>query len=979
MFQAALIKPWICPRCVQRQSQRFLRTRPVREPGNIQSLDAKSRSHTSKPLLRIKRVPSRSESNADTPAQDAAAPEDGILIRRLEGHSEVPFSIFRNRSRRQLYEQKLPGREAQGIRVRKLKSSSEPSESQTRAFYRSRCRRSRPRFSVHRPLKAQHPKSQLVRTQFDFARPLTSQSSRARKIHAVGTPRYDDKELRQIFDSPSFWREFSESIPHGSKDQKVGLFQNRFLTHPRGFKSFTNTTLEKATKLVGTVIAASTRRDYIQIVRDLDRLSDLLCRVIDLADFVRSTHPSPAMQQAATNSWAKMYEYMNVLNTTTALHDQLKVAMQDEAITKQWNEEERMVARILERDFAKSAVELPEERKQRFVELSQEIGEVGTDFVDTMAPETSELSFRPSRLAGMNPMQVRNLTRLTIARIPTSSSTASDAVRYVDDEHVRKEVYKASRTASTETIQKLETLLKKRAQLAQVSKYPSWGHLTLSDKMAKDPQSVRKFLVALARDNGPNVDSELGKLAEFKATTPSEDESITSWDREYYTAKYLSSVRSKARSPDFISAYFSLGTVMQGLSRLFSQLYGIRFEPRPTTSDEIWNSDVRRLDVISATEGHVAVLYCDLFARAGKSPNPAHFTLRCSREIRKDELKEAESNLSPIFSNPIEAANDGMAVSKPTKSGSVYQLPTIALICDFSRSNTHPDHPTLLSFSEYETLFHEMGHAIHSIIGRTSLQNVSGTRCATDFCELPSILMEHFATDRSVVSLFARHYETDAPLPHTLLKEQLAQDKHFSAIEAEIQIFLSKLDQEYHSTLPLSPWFSSTTTYHSIQKQGRCPPDPPGTRWQGFFGHLFGYGATYYSYLFDSVIARRIWEKVFDGGRQKGALRRRNGDLYAKTILKWGGGRDPWRCLGDALGGLDGFILRQGGTRAMSLVGSWGFKEGKQVERVKTMTMGLWQRQKVGMVKRGKRPERRGRKGLEFSSSDWGVRKREGS
>jgi len=259
----------------------------------------------------------------------------------------------------------------------------------------------------------------------------------------------------------------------------------------------------------------------------------------------------------------------------------------------------------------------------------------------------------------------------------------------------------------------------------------------------------------------------------------------------------------------------------------------------------------------------------------------------------------------------------------PTSEG-IMQLPTIAIICDYEHQ---PSEAALLSFSEVTTLFHEMGHAIHSILGRTAFQEVSGTRCATDFAELPSVLMEHFAADPSVLALFASHHETEAPLPYELVAEKLALDKRFEAADIENQILLSMLDQALHSSIPFSRSFSSTKTYHSIQNQyGVLPPDPPSTCWQGFFGHLFGYGAVYYSYLFDRVLARRVWDKVFQSGRNEGSVSRGNGERMKEMLLKHGGAKDPWVCLADVLGDER---VRSGGDEAMRLVGSWGI-EGRR-------------------------------------------------
>ncbi|KAG0650842.1 intermediate peptidase [Hyphodiscus hymeniophilus] len=747
--------------------------------------------------------------------------------------------------------------------------------------------------------------------------------------NAAPGAQHDDRTLRQIFDSQNFWKDFSRSSKYGYSSRSSGLFQNRYLTDSKGFELFANTSLRKAKRIVQKVLRASSVKEYESIARDLDRLSDLLCRVIDLTDFVRATHPDPNIQHAATKAYSMMFEYMNVLNTTKGLNRQLDVALETPEVVASWTEEEVVVANILKKDFAKSAIDLPRAQRERFVTLSQEISEIGPDFLDDMAPKKQVLTFQSSQLNGMDPMLARQYTQWGKATIPTVGFPAAATVRHVQDEEVRRQMFVASRTSSSKTLEQLETLLRKRAELAKLSNFDSYSQLTLQDKMAKSPESVDQFLLALSKDNKPTVKMEMAELLRAKMNNPKSATPILQpWDKEFYTMQILTSLRSKSRNPDFLSAYFSLGTVMQGLSRLFTRLYGIRFVPHETALGETWSPDVRRLDVISESDGHVAVLYCDLFSRPGKSPNPAHFTLRCSREITNEELEEAASSSDPLFATPEEAANDGMAISKT--SGTIKQLPTIALICDFHTDTFHSNQPSLLSFSEFTTLFHEMGHAIHSILGRTSLQNVSGTRCATDFAELPSVLMEHFAADPSVLSLFARHYETDQPLPYEMVAEKLALDKKFEGSDTENQILLSMLDQAYHSDLPLTPFFQTSQIYHELQRTHRVmPADPPETSWQGFFGHLFGYGSLYYSYLFDRVLAKRIWQVVFSAGHGGASVDRDNGEKMKERLLKWGGGRDPWKCVADVL---DDGRVENGGEEAMGVVGSWGVKEKNEAK-----------------------------------------------
>ncbi|KAK8088876.1 mitochondrial intermediate peptidase [Apiospora hydei] len=750
-------------------------------------------------------------------------------------------------------------------------------------------------------------------------------------FHAQAGAKHDDALLRQLFDSPQTFKEFKPPSSRAITGANVGLFRNKHLTSPKGFVVFANTTLERAQKLVDKVLAASTVEEYRSVVRDMDRLSDLLCRVLDVSDFVRVTHPDGRIQEAASQAWSLVYQYMNQLNTTTGLSEQLEKALSNPEVVSSWSEEEKTVGELLQQDFMKSAIHLPDGSRNRFVEISQQISELGSVFVEDMTPEQDRIVLPSSRFHGMDPRIAQNFTHRGTIYLPSMSAAATVALRSVHDEDTRKAIYYATRTASGRSVKILETMLRLRAELASLSGFENYGQLALRDRMmAKTPESVHQFLLALAKHNGPRVEQEISDLMKAKGQNiyASSTTDLHPWDKDYYMESIRRDMRSRRRDHDILSSYFSLGTVMQGLSRLFTRLYGIRLVPKDTLPGETWHPDVRRLDVISDTDGHVAVLYCDLFYRADKSPNPAHFTVRCSREISEQEIHEAAQAISnrreeASTDAAIAEANDGMHVS--TQAGTVKQLPTIALVCDFHHERSSKSEPALLHYYQMETLFHEMGHAIHSVLARTSLQNVAGTRCATDFAELPSTLMEHFCADPTVLQMFARHYETDEPLPYELVSERLQVLKRFEASDRENQIIMAMLDQQYHALRPGQADFDSTKMYHGLQHAyGKLPPDAEGTRWQGFFGHLFGYGSTYYSYLFDQVLSERVWRVVFSAGQNGAALDRANGERLKENLLKWGGSRDPWRCLSDAL---QDERLINGDEKAMRLVGSWGVKD----------------------------------------------------
>ncbi|KAF2400033.1 zincin [Trichodelitschia bisporula] len=703
---------------------------------------------------------------------------------------------------------------------------------------------------------------------------------------------HDDQTLRRIFDSQHFWDEFLQKSRHQVGHKSAGLLGNRYLMQPEGFQTYAQATLLKCQKLVEKILAVETVEGYKGIVRDMDRLSDWLCRVIDLADFVRMSHPDRRFQAAATAAYATMFEYMNKLNTTTGLNDQLKRAAAIPEVLESWSEEEKTVANILIRDFSKSAIDLPDGARNDFVEISNEIAKVGSQFEANMAPEKPYINFSSSRLRGMDPTVVKRLTRFGTSTVPTTGSTAVIALRQIEDPDVRREIYVANRTASKASVKRLEKLLNARSRLAKVAGYPTYGHMALSDKMAQTPEAVNQFLEALLADTRPQVQEELQDLLDLKESDARSDNfphRINAWDRDYYTSRLLSGLQTRIR-PDTLAAFFSLGSVLQGLSRLFTHLYGIRLVPRETLPGEAWTDDVRRLDVIDDSGNHIAVVYCDLFSRPGKSPNPAHFTLRCSRAISDAEVAEY-AHAPHAFASPLEAATDGMAAARDPVSGTFYQLPTIALICDFPRPAKGSTRPTLLSFRDVQTLFHEMGHAAHSMLGRTELQNVSGTRCATDFAELPSVLMEHFAFAPKVLGLWARHWETGKALPYELVQERLELEKRTQGAETEAQILLAMLDQRYHGVPAGEGSVDSTAVYHDVFDTFASVHEPAGTAWQGFFGHMYGYGAVYYSYLFDRAIANRVW-----------------------------------KCVAGVLGDER---LEHGGEEAMKEVGRWGVREGR--------------------------------------------------
>ena len=198
------------------------------------------------------------------------------------------------------------------------------------------------------------------------------------------------------------------------------------------------------------------------------------------------------------------------------------------------------------------------------------------------------------------------------------------------------------------------------------------------------------------------------------------------------------------------------------------------------------------------------------------------------------------------------------------------------------------------------------------MIGRTEYHNVSGTRCATDFVELPSILMEHFLRSPAVLSLFSM--DSDGRALDVRIGN--SHEDPCLSIDTHSQILLACLDQLYHSPQALGPQFDSTRTWAGLQNSHGLIPSVPGTSWQTQFGHLYGYGATYYSYMFDRAIASRVWGQLFS----EKPLDRETGEKYKGEVLKYGGGKDAWSMVSKLLSAPE---LESGDALAMKEVGQW--------------------------------------------------------
>uniref|UniRef100_A0A671V1S2 Mitochondrial intermediate peptidase n=1 Tax=Sparus aurata TaxID=8175 RepID=A0A671V1S2_SPAAU len=553
-------------------------------------------------------------------------------------------------------------------------------------------------------------------------------------------------------------------------DKNGGLFGVPELNSPAGFQVATKAALRNTERLLEKACSCP---PGVETVESFDQLSDGLCKVADLADFVKVAHPDQEFREAAERTCIEIGTVVEKLNTNVELCQSLKKLLDNPEIVAQLDPDTRRVAELFLFDFEISGIHLDDKLRKEAVALHVKLLDLNNEFLAG--------SHMPNRIARSVIPEHLHLQFASEGSFIQVGGLHADS----PDDLVREIAYRIYLYPNADLMECLEELLKCRYKLAKLVGYESYGHRALKGTMAKTPETVMSFLQLLT-----------DKLADRYNIEPS-----------------------------LYSPYLSLGACMEGLNNLFSELYGVSLMSEPPSAGEVWSEDVRKLAVVHETEGLLGYIYCDFFVRPDKPHQDCHFTIRGGRWCQETGQ---------------------------------YQLPVVVLML----SLPHPTKsaPTLLTPGMMENLFHEMGHAMHSMLGRTRYQHVTGTRCATDFAEVPSILMEYFATDYRVIS-------------------QLCTKKHYL-------IFYAVLDQIYHS----QPQDRSTTDIlKEMQQKFYGLPYTTNTAWQLRFSHLIGYGAKYYSYLMSRAVASMVWRQCF----AQDPLNRDMGERYRREMLAHGGAKEP--------------------------------------------------------------------------------------
>lgn len=668
-----------------------------------------------------------------------------------------------------------------------------------------------------------------------------------------------------------------ERWSRSSNARSTGLFQFPELTSPNGFHDLEQSCAIRSQELVEEACSPPSARTRI-VARVFDELSDELCRVADMAEFVRLAHPDRSMAGAAERACISVSGLVERLNTNVRLFESLRASVED-GQDDMPDKVDQHVAKLFLMDFYQCGIHLPDADRQKVVELNDSILQLGQHFATNChRPRVVKKMDLPSKIRHHFSIDGDNII-LNGLPVDTPHDMAREAgykIFYWED-------------PTQESI--LSRMVSQRHELAAKCGYPTFGHRAMSESLGAEPDRIMAFLNKLSTELKPRVAKDYEEMSRMKSKATGVDK-LQVWDVPYFAMQARTNAMFQFDTSK-VSEYFSLGVCMEGLDRLFNRLYGVRLHLSEPLTGELWHNDVYKLSVREAdSDEELGTIYCDFFSRSGKPHQDCHFTIRGGRLRDQDQS---------------------------------YQNPVVVLMLNLPPPGWA--RPTLLSGSMLDNLFHEMGHAMHSMLARTKYQHVTGTRCSTDFAEVPSTLMEYFASDVRVLEDMSQHYQTGEKLPRSILEKYVTSRKVFLGPDIQSQLCYSMLDQKLHSRHPLG--CSTTQIMQHIHAEHHSLPFAEGTAWQHRFSHLVssfpfpgraffyrrhenswqhkkmiffafqvGYGARYYSYLLARAVASNIWQQLF----QADPFDTDKGNLLRQKCLSYGGGKPSSQIIAGLLG-----------------------------------------------------------------------------
>lgn len=624
---------------------------------------------------------------------------------------------------------------------------------------------------------------------------------------------------------------------------------------------------------------ASTWKTFVQPMTDAN---ERLSRAWGQVSHLNAVMNTPELRETYNANLPLITQFYAELSQDVRLFEKFKQLRASAEFDQLTPARKRIIDNEL-RDFRLGGAELPAEKKQRFLQIQEELSKLTSTFSDNLLDATNAYSLLiedAEKVAGI-PDDVLQSAQQSAAtdgktgwKFTLHMPSYLPVLQYADNRDLREQMYRAYATRASEfdsqgdsskdNMPLINKILELRREAAHMLGYDNYAEVSLATKMATSPQQVLDFLTKLAAKAKPYAVADLQALQQFAAEKLNLKK-LEAWDLAYVSEKLQQ--ERYAFSDQEVKQYFPEDKVLTGMFKVVEKLYGIRITlAAPARNIQYWHPDVKFFDIHDANGELIGQFYLDLYARPTKRGGAWMDDAITRRRI--DNQQSTKHNI---------------------------QLPVAYLTCNFSAPVTmdHQPRPALFTHNEVIVLFHEFGHGLHHLMTKVEDLGVSGINGVEwDAVELPSQFMENFCWEWDVLTGMTQHIETGESLPKALFDKMIKAKNFQSGLQMLRQIEFALFDMHVHFDFKPDGDRTVLQLLDDIRNQVAVIIPPDFNRFPNSFAHIFagGYAAGYYSYKWAEVLSADAYS-MFEETASDGVVNAATGSHFLEEILAVGGSR----------------------------------------------------------------------------------------
>ena len=611
------------------------------------------------------------------------------------------------------------------------------------------------------------------------------------------------------------------------------------------------------------------------LVEPLTQIEERLSWSWGIVGHLMGVKNSPQLREAYETVQPQVVQFINQLSQSKPIYEAFKALGQGESWTSLEPAQQRIVEAAI-RDAQLSGVGLEGEKRERFNQIELELAELGTKFSNNVLDATKAFQLKLTSKEDINglPSSLLSLAAQTARSAGEKNATPEGGpwiftldypsylpfLKHSTRRDLREKIYKAfiTRAAGGELDNNplVDRILELRREQAHLLGYDTYAEVSLARKMAPDVAGVEKLLEELRRVSFPAAARELEELKEFAQTEDLKHWDISFWAERQREAKFNFTAEE-------LRPYFPLPQVLKGLFNLVQRIFGVTISPADGEAP-VWQEDVRYFQIADHTGEVIAHFYLDPYSRPAEKRGGAWMD-DCLNRGRVEEAGQVTT-----------------------------RLPVAYLVCN----QTPPvdGQPSLMTFEEVNTLFHEFGHGLQHMLTRVDYSEAAGiNNVEWDAVELPSQFMENWCYDRLTLFDMAKHYQTGESLPEHYYQKLLAAKNYLSGSAMLRQLHFSLLDLELHQRYQPGGSETPKQVRDRIAETTTVLPPLPEDSFLCAFGHIFagGYAAGYYSYKWAEVLSADAFAAFEEAGLEDEAAVAETGRRFRDTVLALGGSVHP--------------------------------------------------------------------------------------